>query len=116
MTVQPIVTVDRTGSINPVTSGANCASGGDSFPNTGSQYVFWNNTSGGSITITEVIQATVDGQPATGRTFALAAGAMVLCGPFPTQIYNDGSSNMNFTYSVNPPTGLKMTVLQNTTN
>src|SRR6185312_4706590 len=116
MAVQTINTVDRTGSILPVTLGVNCASGGDSFPNTGSQYVCWNNTSGGAITITHVIQATVDGQPVTGRTFSIAAGAMVLSGPYPTQIYNDGSSNMNFTYSVNPPTGLKMTVLQNTSN
>lgn len=114
--VLTINTVDRSGTINPVSLGQACSSGGDKFPNTGFQYVFWNNTSAGAITITEVIQETVDGQPVTSRTFSIAAGAMILTGPYPTNLYNDSSSNMNFTYSVNPPTGLKATVLQNTNN
>jgi hypothetical protein len=226
MAQQNILTVDRTGSVNPIASGVQCASGGDSFPNTGSQVVFWNNAGTTSVTVTEVIQQTVDGQPVAGRTFVvsgelaapaaptlgstaggtdaaetkyckvtytngngeslpsaeanlacsadtlltvaspaaslgatgynvyvstatgtetkqnatpipigtnwteptsgLIAGAALptvnttagqqMSGPYPTNIYNDTNQNMNFTYSANPPTGLKMTVLQNTTN
>lgn len=226
MAVQPIVTVDRTGSVNPVAAGQACSSGGDAFPNVGTAVVFWSNTGSVSIEVTAVVKETVDGQPVTGRTFvvstALAAAdaptlgstaggtdasetkycktayangngeslpsaeaslassahtlltvaspaaslgatgynvyvstaagtetkqnatpiaigtdwtepasgliagsalptsnttaGQVLSGPYPTNIYNDEVSNMNFTYSVNPPTGLKMTVLQNTTD
>jgi hypothetical protein len=118
MAVQSVNTIDRTGGTNPTTLGVQCASGGDSFPNTGAQFVFWNNTSGGSITITEVLQATVDGQATAtvSRTFAIAAGATLCSGPYPTTSYNDGNGRMNFTYSVNPPTGLKITVLQLTTS
>lgn len=118
MSVQSVTTVDRSGSVNPTSLGVACASGGDSFPNTGGQYVFWNNTSGGAITITEVLQTTVDGQTTTtvSKTFSIAAGATIISGPYPTANYNDANGRVNFTYSVNPPTGLKMTVLQNTTS
>lgn len=118
MAVQSVNTVDRTGTVAPITLGVQCASGGDSFPNTGSEYVLWNNTSGGSITVTEVLQTTVDGQATTSisRTFAIAASQILLTGPYPTTSYNDANGRANFTYSVNPPTGLKMTVLKNTSS
>lgn len=116
MAAQSIVTVDRSGTINPVTDGVQCAAGGDTFPNTGSQYVYWQNTSGGAITVSQVIQTTVDGEAVAAKTFSIAGGATIMTGPYPVGTYNDGNSNTNFTYSVNPPTGLKMTVLQNTTN
>lgn len=118
MAVQSINTVDRTGSCDPVSLGVQCASGGDSFPNTGGQIVHWNNTSGAPITITEVLQTVVDGQPTStvSRSFSVPAGGVRLSGPYPTTNYNDVNSRCNFTYSVNPPTGLKMTVLQNTSS
>lgn len=114
MAVQTVNTIDRTGTVNPTTLGAACSSGGDSYPNTGQQVVFWNNTSAGAIVITEIIQSMVDGQPVTSKTFSIAASATIMTGPYPTTSYNDANNRMNFSYSVNPPTGLKMTVLQPT--
>ena len=227
MAQQSIITVDRTGTISPSASAQPCSSGGDSFPNTGSQYVAWENLGTTNITVNEVIQSTVDGQTPPPRTFTvpgtiaaapaaptvsnsgtggtIAAGVYqveitytngagetvgsssssttttgststititspvpatnatgwyayvtqaggstytrqqtkptaigtnltltappsstgptpptaatvgtLMSGPYPTTYYNDANSNMNFTYSVNPPTGLRMTVLQNT--
>ncbi len=229
MSAQPIITVDRTGTVSPSASAQPCSSGGDSFPNTGAQVVAWENLGSSPVTVSEVIQATVDGQTPPPRTFTvpgaiaaapaaptlataatggtIAAGTYqveitytnaagetlasvsssiittgttstitidspvpatnatgwyayvtqvggasytrqqttptaigtnlvltapptatgsappqaatvgtLMSGPYPTTIYNDTSSNMNFTYSVNPPTGLKMTALQNSSN
>src|SRR5690242_18610430 len=108
MAQQSIVTVDRGGAVNPVADGVQCAAGGDTFPNTGAQYVFWQNTSAGPIVVSQVIQTTVDGEAVAAKTFSIAAGASIMTGPYPVATYNDGNDNVNFTYDTNPPTGLKM--------
>src|SRR6185437_2968711 len=71
MAQQTINTVDRTGTINPIALAASASSGGDVFANTGVQFVAWGNLGTSSITITEVLQATIDGQTPTGKQFTM---------------------------------------------
>ena len=101
MAVLTVNTVDRAGTIgDPIaTVLVACAGGGDSFPNTGAQFVIFFNGSGAGVTLTEVLQGTVDGQPATSRALSVPAGAYRILGPYQTTLYNDGNGRMNFTYS-----------------
>jgi hypothetical protein len=112
MAVLTVVTVDRTGK-QLDTNQVACAGGGDSFPNTGLEYAIFTNGSGSPITITEVLQAQIDGQSATSKTFVVPAGKSMLAGPWPTATYSDGNSRMNFTYS--GVTSLTVGVFKNTT-
>ena len=99
MAVLTVSTTDRT-IANPFsTKLVAAAGGGDSFPNTGAELAVMKNGSGAPITLTCVIQATVDGEPVTNRTLTLAAGETYIFGPFPTTTYNDANGRMNFTYS-----------------
>jgi hypothetical protein len=113
MAALSIVTVDRGGAAL-VANQVAAAGGGDYFANTGVEYVIITNDSGGSITVTEVIQATVDGQTITSRTVAIAAGITKLMGPYPTATYNDTNGRMNFTYS--GVTSLTIGVFKNSTS
>lgn len=88
--------VSRAG--NPLTSTA-ASAGGDSFPNTGKEFLVIKNGGAAAITVTLDIQQTVDGQAVTDKTVSVAAGATVLIGPFPTGIYNDANGRVNITYS-----------------
>jgi len=91
------------------------ASGGDKFPNTGTEYAVFKNTSGGNITVTLAIQATVDSQVVTNRTVTVAATTGIkIVGPFPTSTYNDANSMVNFTYSTSP--NLSVCICRNTTS
>lgn len=83
-------------------AGAAAAGGGDSFVNTGTELVVFKNASVGSITVTLVTPATVDGLAVADRTVAVGAGETRLVGPFPPGIYNDtlvSGGSVNMTYS-----------------
>lgn len=102
MATLTITTLNRNPGITDLLGGGTlvaAAGGGDKFANTGGQFFIANNGGGGSITITMVLQATLDGQPATSRTLVVAAGKIGVIGGFPTSIYNDVNGFMNFTYS-----------------
>lgn len=116
MAVLTVNTVDRAGTLgDPVaTALVACAGGGDSFPNTGKEYILFFNGDAAPKTLTEVVQATVDGQPVTSRALTVPAGAYRLLGPYPTATYNDGNGRMNFTYSA--VTSCKIGVFSNTTS
>ena len=113
MAVLTVNTVDRAGF--DLTAGfANAAGGGDSFPNTGVELVAFKNTDGTAVTVTLDIQALVDGQTVTDKTVVIGATTgEKLIGPFPTTVYNDGNSRVNFTYS--GVTALKVCVFKPTT-
>jgi|CryBogDrversion2_11_1035321.scaffolds.fasta_scaffold00026_17 hypothetical protein len=99
MAILTVNNVDRTGQIDPVGVLVSAGGSGDSFPNTGYEYVYVKNASGSSVTVTLVYQSTVDGQTITNRTVSVPASAGRLIGPFPTTYYNDSNARMNLTYS-----------------
>lgn len=116
MAVLSVVTIDRGGYDND-SAGANYASaagGGDSFPNTGVEFVEVVNGGVGSITVTLDIQATVDSQAVTDRTVTVAASGRKIIGPFPTAVYNDANSRVNLSYS--GVTSVKVAVRKLTTS
>lgn len=100
MAVLTVNTLNRAGfnlSDNDVAADAD----GDSFPNTGKELAYFDNGSGGAITVTLVFKSGlgIDGQSPTNRTVSVPAGERVLVGPFPKDLYNDANSRMNFEYS-----------------
>jgi hypothetical protein len=114
MAVLTVNQVNRTGA-NVTSLLAAVAAGGDSFPNTGVEFVLFKNTNAATRIITMDIQATVDGQAVTDRTYTIAATTgEVLLGPFPTSTYNDGNNRVNFTYSADAD--LKVAVFALATN
>ncbi len=80
-------------------AGANCAGGGDAFPNTGQEVVQIYNGDSGSHNVTVVTQRTSDGLTVAALVVAVAAGVTKTIGPFPTGLYNDGSGLVQLTYS-----------------
>ncbi len=72
---------------------------GNKWLNTGTELLYVNNASGGSITLTFTPTATVDGQAVTARTVAVGAGKQMLIGPFPVGVYNDANGYATVTYS-----------------
>lgn len=100
MAVLTVTTIDRNGQ-NLTTLDVAAAGGGDSFANTGSEFLYLNNASGGAIVVTLDVIATVDSQrtaAVTDPTVSVPAGNAMVIGPFPTGIYNDGNDRMNVTY------------------
>jgi len=83
--------------------------GGDSFVNTGKEFLYIDNASGGVLTVTLDIQQTVDSQAVIDRTVTIPDGAFKLIGPFPTNIYNDAAKKVNVTYST--VVGVKVSVI-----
>lgn len=83
------------------------AGGGDQFanPSDARTYLEVLNGSGGSITVTITAQNTTFAVPGKGNLTAangggaVAAGAARVFGPFPAEIYNDSSGNVQVTYS-----------------
>lgn len=114
MAVLTVSSVDRNG-VDLAAGLVAAAGGGDSFPNTGTELLVIQNTSGSIITVTMVIQSTVDAQTVTSRTFTVAATTgLKIVGPFPTTIYNDTNSRVNLTYS--GVTNLKVCPVKPSTN
>lgn len=79
--------------------GVAAAAGGDSFANTGKEFIEVKNGGAGAITVTLDVQTTLDGMAITDPTVSIAAGATKIIGPFPTHIFNDSNSRVNVTYS-----------------
>jgi hypothetical protein len=75
----------------------------DWWVNTGNELIFVNNAGATSITVTDTIPGSYnppDGLSTTPRTHTIAAGKFSFLGPYPTQIYNAGSTNfMTLTWS-----------------
>lgn len=82
-----------------MSSAVAAAGGGDAFLNTGKEFLAAKNASGAPITITFVTQVTVDGQAVADLAVAVPAGHTMLIGPFPPGYYNDGSGQVQVTYS-----------------
>lgn len=78
---------------------ASAAGGGDSFANTGKEFLHVKNDDASSKTVTIVTQSTVDGLSVSDRTVTVPAGESRMIGPFQTAIYNDDNSRVNVTYS-----------------
>lgn len=66
------------------------ASTGDTFANTGKEYIFVNNGSAGSINVTLDMVATLDGAAVTDPVVAVGAGVTKVIGPLPPALYSVG--------------------------
>lgn len=81
------------------------AGGGDSFPNTGKEFLAVKNAGGGAITVTVVAQGDacnrgVAATTAHDKTFSIPNdSAIYLLGPFPTAFFNDVNGRAQVTYS-----------------
>ncbi len=75
--------------------------GGNSFTNTGSEYVYISNASVGSITVSFTVVSAVDGITPAAKTVVVPAGKWTLVGPWPGQWYSTISTPpvVNITYS-----------------
>lgn len=96
MAILTAATVSRAG-VDVV--GAAAGAGGDSFANTGKEFLEVKNGGAASINVTLDIVATLDGQPVTDPVVAVGAGVTKIIGPFPTGIYNDANGRVNVSYS-----------------
>lgn len=82
-----------------VADGAAAAGGGDAFPNTGAEILVVKNGGVGSINVTLVTQATVDGNAVADPVVAVGAGVTKAIGPFPRYIFGDATGLVQVTYS-----------------
>lgn len=73
----------------------------DKLPNTGKEFVFVKNGSGGPINVTAVTTIQVDGQNVADLVVAVADGASALIGPFPPGIYSDANDQVDIACSAN---------------
>jgi hypothetical protein len=87
----------------PLLGAVAAAGGGDSFSNTGRELFYIKNGGGGGITVTFDSPATCSfagaALAAHDAAVSVGAGAERLIGPFPAVRFNDGSGNVNVTYS-----------------
>lgn len=74
------------------------AAGGNAWASTGAEWAEVANASGGSITVSLVIQQIVDTVTPAPRTVVIPNNKTYKIGPFP-QAYNDTSAQANLTYS-----------------
>ena len=98
MAVLTVQNISRAG-LDVTAALAAADSEGDSWGNTGTEYLAVNNGSGSSITVTLAYQKQFDGASATNRTVAVAAGRLALIGPFPQHLYNASNQRASVTYS-----------------
>lgn len=94
-----VLTVQQIARAGIVPSFAAAAGGGDSFPNTGSEYVEVVNGDVADKTVTFVTPNTVDSLAIADRPEVVAAGTRQKFGPFPTGTYNDSNDRVGITYS-----------------
>src|SRR5574340_260270 len=94
MALLAVTVVNRAGTI---LDGAAADVAGDTFPNTGSEFLFVKNGSGAGIVATLDVTATVDGVAVPDKTVNIAAGESRLIGPFPKGFYNDANGRVKVT-------------------
>jgi hypothetical protein len=99
MAILTVQNISRAG-LNPPTVAA-AAAGGDSFPNDGKTFLwFQNDHAADPRTVTVVTQKTVDGKAVADDAIAVtAANDIAFIGPFPPSIYNDANGRVQVTYS-----------------
>lgn len=94
-----LITVQEVGRAGIAPSYVAAAGGGDTFANDGRTMLHIKNGGGGSITLTVVTQATVDGKAVADDAISVPNGAERMVGPFPPAIYNDVNQQVALTYS-----------------
>lgn len=74
---------------------------GDTWLNTGKEYIKVVNASGGDVTVTPVVQGTIStGEVITPTPIVISTGDSQLIGPFAPSTYNDSATNLaSVTYS-----------------
>ena len=82
----------------------------ETWPGSGTEFLYVSNGAAAAITVTLTIPVTVDGQPVTNKTVSVAASAHALIGPFPRSSYNDTSNNVHIGWS--SATSVKLAVLR----
>jgi hypothetical protein len=111
MALLTIQTITRSGTgLTPALVAA--AGGGDTFVNTGAQFVEINNASGAPITVTFAIPFSVEGQTIPGKAVAIPAGQRRFIGPWPVSYYNDASTPSVLTMTYSGVTSLTVGVFQ----
>ena len=94
-----VLTVQQIARAGVVPAFAAAAGGGDSFPNTGNEYVEVVNGDASDKTVTFVTPNTVDTLAIADRPEVVAAGTRQKFGPFPPGTYNDSNDRVGITYS-----------------
>lgn len=93
LTATPIT---RSG-ITPALAAA--GAGGDSWANSGKEFIEVNNAGGAPITVSIAIQGTVDGVAVPARTVVVTNATRRFIGPFQPGFYNDTNGQIQLTYS-----------------
>lgn len=83
-----------------VTPVAGSGTGAYEFPNTGREFIYIENGSGGELDYTVTIPGKVGGYELEDITGAVATGTTVYVGPFNPTYANNASGNVGFTVSV----------------
>lgn len=79
--------------------GAAASAGGDSFANTGREFLVVKNADATPKTVTIDYVPTADGQAVTDKAIVVTNGTTVIIGPFPPSLYSDAAGRVNVTYS-----------------
>lgn len=85
----PVQTITE-GGLTPAAAVSGDNTNGNSFVNTGVQWVEWTNTGGSTGTVTVAFGYTVKGQTIPAKSYSIAAAAVMRIGPFDPAVY--GSS------------------------
>jgi hypothetical protein len=83
---------------------------GMSFDNTGTEFLWFYNTSGSSRTLYIAYTAKFDGMPQSPRSYTLTTTGMVFIGPFPPALFNDTAGKVLITFSNH--VGVRMSAMQ----
>jgi hypothetical protein len=78
-----------------------CAGGGDTFLNTGKEFIEIANgdSTPTTVTIAWGVGGTIDGITPTARTVSVTNATSKRIGPFPPSLYNDANGYVSVTYS-----------------
>lgn len=99
-----LVQVARGGTVYTYES---AAADGDAFINDGKTILAINNGSGTSITVTVATAGQVEGLAIDDVAIVVAAGALVMAGPFSRTVFNDSTGKVQLTYSDVTSLGVK---------
>lgn len=91
------LTVEKIGISGLAVTMQTANSGGDSFKNDGKTRVLLENSSGGN-TVTFATPKVEAGLAIADPAIAVASGGKTLVGPFPPDLFNDGSGLVQMTY------------------